>query len=249
MQTPVRRVEPPPADATPQQLSDRGDELRAQKLYLDARDYYEAALRKNDASMKQQETALENMEASLYNRLGICELLLERWKDAKKNFEHAIKADRQFADAYNNLGVVEYERRKYHGAIKRYEQAIKLRDGAASYYSNLGAAYFSKKDYVKAVMAYSKALQLDPDVFERTSRAGVSAQIPSPQDRARYDYVMAKLYAQTGNSDRSLEHLRRAMEEGYKDIDNVYKDKEFTALRKDPRFEQLMAARPAAIPN
>ena len=39
------------------------------------------------------------------------------------------------------------------------------------------------------------------------------------------------------------------MEEGYKDIDNVYKDKEFTALRKDPRFEQLMASRPTAIAN
>jgi len=249
VQAPVRRVQAPPPDASPQQLSDRGDELRAEKLYLDARDYYQAALQKNQTALNRNELALTKTEASLYNRLGICELLLQRWKDARKNFERALKADRLFADAYNNLGVVEYEQRKYRGAIKRYQQAIKLRGDAASYYSNLGAAYFSRKDYVKAVMAYSQALQLDPDVFERTSRAGVSAQIPSPQDRARYDYVMAKLYAQSGNSDRSLEHLRRAMEEGYKDIDNVYKDKEFTALRKDPRFEQLMASRPTAIAN
>ena len=37
------------------------------------------------------------------------------------------------------------------------------------------------------------------------------------------------------------------MEEGYKNIEDVYKDGEFAELRKDPRFTQLMAARPPAI--
>jgi hypothetical protein len=39
------------------------------------------------------------------------------------------------------------------------------------------------------------------------------------------------------------------MEEGYKDINNVYKDNEFVTLRKDPRFTDLMNARPTAIPD
>jgi tetratricopeptide (TPR) repeat protein len=249
VQAPIRHVEPPSANASSEELSQRGDELRAEKFYLDARDYYQAALEKNKAALQKREVAFQKTEAALYNRLGICDLLLEHWKDAKKSFELAIKTDRQFADAYNNLGVVEYERKKYGGAIKHYRQAIELKSDTASYYSNLGAAYFSKKDYEKAAQAYNQAFQLDPDVFERTSRAGVSAQIPSPQDRAHYDYVMAKLYAKFGVMDRSLEHLRKAMEEGYKEIDDVYKDKEFTALRKDPRFEELMASRPQAIPE
>jgi hypothetical protein len=37
------------------------------------------------------------------------------------------------------------------------------------------------------------------------------------------------------------------MEEGYKDIQNVYKDNEFTELRKDPRFGELMASKTLAI--
>jgi len=92
-------------------------------------------------------------------------------------------------------------------------------------------------------------MEIDPDVFERISRAGVQAQLPSPEDRARYDYVLAKLYARMGVPDRSLRYLKKAMEDGYKDIANVYKDNEFSSLRKDPRFAELMAAKTTAIPE
>jgi hypothetical protein len=39
------------------------------------------------------------------------------------------------------------------------------------------------------------------------------------------------------------------MEDGYKEIDSVYKDQEFAVLRKDPRFAELMSSKPAAIPQ
>ena len=92
-------------------------------------------------------------------------------------------------------------------------------------------------------------MELDPDIFERTSHGGVLAQLPSPEDQARYDYVLAKLYARTGVPDRSLHYLKKAMEEGYKNIKDVYKDNEFSTLRKDPRFAELMAAKTTAIPD
>jgi hypothetical protein len=53
-------------------------------------------------------------------------------------------------------------------------------------------------------------------------------------------YTVAKLYAKMGFADRSLEYLRRAMEEGYKDYKNVYKDEEFAGLRKDKRFYRVL---------
>jgi tetratricopeptide (TPR) repeat protein len=237
IQPPVRRSEPPSPAASAEELIERGDVLRAEKAYLDALDYYRAALAK------------KVNDPSIHNRMGIAEMQLEHWKESMKEFERAIKADREFADAYNNLGVDYYELKKYGRAIKEYERAIKLREDSASYYSNLGAAYFSKKQFEQAAAAYSQALQLDPDIFEHNSRTGVSARLPSPEDRAHYDYVMAKLYAKAGVNDRSLEYLRRAMEEGYKGIEEVYKDTEFSELRKDPRFTQLMAVRPPAIPE
>lgn len=233
----MRHAEPPPAQAAAAELEQRGDTLRAEKSYLDALDYYRAALAKQPNSCK------------LYNKIGINELQMGRFADARKDFERAIKIDKEFADARNNLGVIFYLQKKYGPAIKRYEDAIKLRPDSGSFYSNLGAAYFSRKDYVKASLAYNQALQLDPDIFERTSHTGVLAQMSSPGDRAHFYYVLARLYAQSGVTDRSLQYLRRAMEEGYKGIDDVYKDAEFAGLRKDPRFTELMAARPMAIPE
>jgi tetratricopeptide (TPR) repeat protein len=234
---PLHRVNPPAPGASAEELELRGDELRTEKNFLDAVDYYRAALKGSPGA------------ASVFNKIGICQLMTQRYKEAKKSFEHAIKADRKHADAYNNLGVIYYQARNYNAAIKHYEKSIALNDGAASYYSNMGAAYFGKRQFEKAVLNYSKAMELDPDIFERTSRAGVLAQLPSPEDRAHYDYVLAKLYARTGVPERSLHYLKKAMEEGYKDIKNVYKDNEFSTLRKDPRFAELMAAKTTAIPD
>ncbi|HYM75750.1 MAG TPA: tetratricopeptide repeat protein [Candidatus Dormibacteraeota bacterium] len=231
----IRSIDPPAPDATPADLEARADQLRSAKLYLDAIDYYRAALAKQPGS------------AVLLNKIGISELMMQRYREAKKSFEQAIKADRKFADAYNNLGVVYYEQLKYGPAVKQYNRAIAVDDTSASFYSNLGAALFAKKEFDAAVVAYQRAVELDPDVFERTSRGGVQAQLPSPGDRARYDYTVAKLYAKMGFSDRSFEYLRKAKEEGYKDFKNVYKDVEFAELRKDKRFTELVAMKVPAL--
>ena len=233
----IRTVEPPAPDATEADLEARADELHRQKLYLDALDFYHAAIAKSPNNAK------------LLNKVCRTQLLMARWRDAQKSCEHAIRADRNFADPYNNLGVALYGELKLRAALKEYEKAIALDGSSASFYSNLGAAYFAKSEYDKAALAYQHALEIDPEVFERSSREGVQAQLAGPGDRARYNYTVAKLYAKLGLSDRSLEYLKKAMEEGYKDIKNVYKDAEFTELRKDKRFAELFATKVPALPD
>ena len=231
----IRSVDPPSKDATAEDLERQGDDLRGQKLYLDALDYYRAALAK------------KANDSRILNKIGITELMLQRNKEARKSFEKSIKADRDYADAYSNLGVVYYLDHRYGAAVKEYDKAIERDGNSASFYSNLGAAYFARREFDHAVKAYQHALELDPEVFERTSRAGVQAQLPSPEDRAHYDYTVAKLYAKMGLSDQSLEYLRKAMEAGYKEIKDVYKDAEFSELRKNPRFTELMASKTPVI--
>jgi len=234
---PMRRAEPPSPDSSAEELERRGDELRAEKSYLDALDYYHAALAKNPKN------------AAAWNKIGISELQMRHYKEARRDFERAVHNDQGLADAINNLGVALYLQKKYGGAIREYKKAIQLQPDSASFYSNLGAVYFSEKDFEKATYAYSQAVRLDPTVFEHTSQSGVSAQTTTLEDRAHFEYVLAKLFAKEGDSDRSLQYLKRAMEEGYKGIDDVYKAPEFERLRSDARFTQLMASRPPSIPE
>lgn len=234
--TALPRIPPPPPDATAAQLEGTADELRAQKAFADAFDYYRLALKKQPS-------------AALQNKLGISALQLMRYPEAKKAFAKSIKMDRTYADAYNNLGVVFYIQKKYSRAVKYYRKALALRETAGSFHSNLGTAYFARKEFPAAMAEYARAMELDPEVFERKSQAGVAAQMSSPEDRAYYCFMLAKMYARAGNFERALAYLRKSMEDGYQGIDAVYKDPEFAELRKEQRFAELMASKPAALPQ
>ncbi len=234
--SPPPRVAPPTAGMSAADLEKRGDELRTQKNWLDALDYYRAAVKKHRTGL-------------LYKKLGIVELQMQRLKDAEKDFNSAIKMERTDPEAWNNRGASFYAMKKFGRAVKDYRKAIALNDEVASFHSNLGTAYFAQKDFEKAAAEYRRALEIDPEIFDRRSMSGVIAQMMDQEDRAHYAYVLAKMFAHTGNTDKALLYLRKAMEDGYKQIGDVYKDEAFVELRKDPRFAELMISKPVAIPQ
>jgi len=235
---PATQLFPPPVpdgSASAAELEEQGDQLRAQKRYLDSIDYYNVAIKK-------QPTAL------LWNKKGMSYLLLQHPEKAAKCFDHAIKLDKHAAEGYNNRGYVEQMEKRYDKAIKYYRKAIDLRPGDAVFYYNMGSSYFGKHDYPDAAAQYRAAFAIDPNIFDRVSRTGIMAQATTPEDRAAFSFMVAKMYAQAGDLDHTLEYLRKAMENGYKHIDDVYTDREFASLRTDKRFEELMAQRPQPIP-
>jgi tetratricopeptide (TPR) repeat protein len=234
---PAPRVDAPSPTATVAELEKRGDELRAVKDYLDAIDYFQAAMNKDPHN------------AVVMNKMGLSYLAIQRYVVAGKCFRNATRLDRNFAEAYNNMGAIHYFQKSYGKAIHEYETALKLRPETATFYGNMGAAFFAKKEPDQAMAAYIRALQLDPEVLNHSSRVGIAGQVTPQEERAFYDYIVAKAYAKLGLLDLSLQHLRKAMEEQYKDINKVYKDSEFAELRKDPRFNDLMTNRPPVIPD
>jgi tetratricopeptide (TPR) repeat protein len=225
----------PNPSASAGDLEEHGDVLRAQKRYLDAVDFYAAAIAKHPTAL-------------LWNKEGMAYLLLKKSPKATKCFSRAIKADRNDPDGYNNRGYMEYQDKNYNKAIKYYQKALALRPNDPIFHYNMGAACFGKHEYGLAAQQYRAAYALDPDIFNRVSRIGVMVQSSSPEDRAAFSFMVAKMCAQAGDFDRSLEFLRKAMEEGYKNIKKVYTDSEFATLRTDKRFEELMSQKPQAIP-
>ena len=237
----LQAPEPPvallPLDtSSPEELEVQGDRLRAHNMQLDALDSFKAAIRKKPSP-------------NLWNKVGIVLIQLRRPIEAREAFNRAIKMKKDFGDAWNNRGSAYYTEGNFRRAAKDFEHAIKINDQNASYHSNLGSAYFNRHDFTKAAREYSTALKLDPLVFERSSRTGITAQTGKPSDHAEFEYLMAKLFAQSGDAVNCLVHLRKAMEEGYKNINNVYKDSEFATVRADTRFKDLMAQKPEGIPQ
>ncbi len=172
----IHRIEPPPASASARELEKVGDSLQTDKNYLDAIDYYWAAQAKDPHN------------AVLLNKIGISQLQLHRYKEARKTFELSIRTDKNYANAYANLGVVYYEEGNLGKSIRSYDKAILMDKDEAVFYNNRAASLFGKKEFAKASADYAKAIELDPDILERSERGGgAQTRLPSPQDRAHYD--------------------------------------------------------------
>src|SRR5207248_2870607 len=139
---PLRHTQTPLASATPQELEQRGDELRAEKSYLYALDYYGTALKKQPSP-------------PLLNKIGITQLELQRFHEASKSFERAIKNDRDYADAYNNLGVIYYLEKKYGKAIKQYEIATGRCSSSAKRWKR-GTRESTKSTKMRSLRDYAK---------------------------------------------------------------------------------------------
>jgi tetratricopeptide (TPR) repeat protein len=232
----VERVPPPPENAAPEELENQGDNLRGQKHYLDSIDYYRAALKKSDTSV-------------LHNKAGISLMMLRRDAEAKKEFQHAIKLDKDYSEAYNNLGALYYNMHRWGSAVKEYKKAISLNESSASFHNNLGTAYFAQRDFDRAVKEYQRAMALDPQIFERQASGGASIKLITTNDLGHFHYVMAQMYGQRGDAEHCRFYLSKANEEGYP-IKDALRDNVFADLRKDPNFVAFVRSlKPSATPE
>ena len=210
------------------ELESAGDQARAEKDYALAVRYFQAALRK------------DRKNALLYNKVGLAELQKSDLTGARTYFEKAARQDSKFSDPVNNIGAVEFMRKNYGSAAKYFKKAVALDETRATYHVNLGAAWFSQRKLERAIAEYTRALELDPNAFRQESRTGITAQIASPEERAQYAYLLAKIYAKRGDLENCLQCLRRAKEDGYRNLANVYKDEEFSQMRGNSRLQEVV---------
>ncbi len=208
-------------------------------LYMVRKEYREATL-------VYKRLADQNPQNPVYlNKLGIALHQQDALGLALKYYERASKVDPSYADAQNNIGTIWYQRKKYGKAIKAYQKAINIRTDMAVLYSNLGYAYFGDKRYEQAIASFRQALSLDPQLFERnSSRNGSILQDRSVSDRGRFYFLLAKSFAEAGNLERCVIYLRKAKDEGYKELSAVKSDPSFAAVLKSPEIQEVLAPKP-----
>ena len=185
----------------------------------------------------------------LLNKIGIAYHQLAQLDSARKSYEQAVKLKPDYVEAINNLGTVYYAKKSNRRAINYYLRALKIapeEPKSASIYMNLGTAYFARKRYDDATTSFQTALRLDPEVFERHGNFGVMLEERSVEDRAKFHYYLAKLYAKGGRSDLSLQYLRKALEEGFRQK-KLGEEPEFASMKEMPEFKQLLTMEPRVL--
>jgi tetratricopeptide (TPR) repeat protein len=182
--------------------------------------------------------------------MGIAYHQMLQFASALKYYQEALRLKKDYPEAINNIGTVYYARKDYRRSIAYYQRALKIAPQdvrSGSIYSNLGSAYFSRKRYKEAAAAFQTALTLDPEVFEHRSNYGVMMEDRNVEERAKYHYYVAKLYAKNGRNELALQYLRKALEEGLKDRKQLEKDPEFATLRDLQEFKDLLAQEPRVL--
>ncbi len=211
-----------PAPLTPEM---RGDIFMARKMFREAAEMY---------------LQMPQNQALTWNKIGIAYHQMAQLPLAKKHYDKAVKLNPRYAEAINNLGTIAYAQKNYRRATSQYRKALTLAPNSASMHSNLGTAYFARKRYEEAALAYQKALELDPNVFEHRGSQGTVLQERSVEERAKFHYYLAKLYAQGGQDERALQYLRKALEEGFKERGKIAQEDAFARLRENAAFQDLL---------
>lgn len=213
-------------------FEDRGDIFGVRKMYREAIEAY-----------KQVTPAT----AVVLNKIGIAYQQQNDLDSAKKYYERAVKLQPKYAEAINNIGTVEYANKNFRRATKYYKRALAIQPRSASVHSNLGTAWFARHNYKEATRCYEEALAIDPQVFERHGSHGVMLEQRDVQERSKFNYYMARVYAKNGMNELALQYIRKALEGGFKDKKKFLEEDDFAAIRKLPDFDDLMKLEPRVL--
>lgn len=186
-----------------------------------------------------------------------------RLDEAIAGFQAALAVTPQSAAAHRALGYALDKQGSTEEAVEAYRAALEAAPGAgdAVTLNNLGVALEKLGRFEEAIDAMEQALEADPDdanarknletmrrnEVERQRRtaeldAAKRAAEARPDD-PRAAYALARVQAHQGDADAALETLARALQLGYRDRAALADDPAFQALRQDPRYREVVAAR------
>ncbi len=177
---------------------------------------------------------------AVWNKTGIAYQMLFALKDAARCYKDAFKLDPHNAMALNNLGTIDDELKDFGSAERLYRKALKIDPNSAMIFKNLGTNLLVQGKYDQGWDAFKRALAIDPQIFE--DHVGPQTDDPIPaRARGVANYYKARSCARAGLSDCAVAYLRQALLEGFATSSKIALDSEFSPLRANPDFQQLLA--------
>jgi len=163
-------------------------------------------------------------EAARFNSIGVAYMGQQRFGEAQKQFEAALKVRPDYALAKLNLGIALLAQQKSDEAKKALlEATAKLPDDPYGWY-NLGLVYKDTAEHEKAIEAFQRVMQIapnEPDAFyfigylntqlqkyDEAIAAYKSALAVFPY-HASAEFGLAKAYQRKGDAENAKEHLQK----------------------------------------
>ena len=176
-----------------------------------------------------------------------------KYQDAIATYDACVIHDPVNGEAYYSRGIVKMTSGDLDGAVEDFTMAITLNPDEARFYLRRGQAYAKKGNSKSAEADYKKAIEKDATTQntwvscmaflclgqkEKAFEVVNAINAENPDSSNGY-FVMSRLYALSGEYDKSLEFMDKCLAKGY-DVSAYTGLFEFNPMRENPQFKELI---------
>jgi len=159
-------------------------------------------------------------KVNLYNK-GINKMSEEKFEDAIKTFDLALRIDPHFVDAIIKKGYSHFHLNDYNRAITFFDQALEININDPEVWNLKGLVYYESKNYEKAISCCEKAIDLNPNTA-----------------MAWYNY--ACYLTLSGKIGEGMEALKKSIELDISNAKKAVKDKDFINAHLEEDYKRII---------
>lgn len=183
--------------------------------------------------------SLNPKSARALNLRGIAYFHQKNYRTAEEQFRQALALDASYAEASNNLGSTYFASRQLEKARDMFEKTLTLSPDSVSAHYSLGTLLLLLGEAEEGTRHLARGVELDPTFLD--AHRTLIVDVPSPEaDMGEIYFTYAKIYAQKGNVEKTIEYLTKAKQAGFRDWQRIKTEKQFEAVREDPRIQEFL---------
>ncbi|MGQ9672318.1 MAG: tetratricopeptide repeat protein [Candidatus Aminicenantales bacterium] len=183
--------------------------------------------------------SLDPNSARAFNLRGIAYFRQKNYRKAEDQFKQALALNPSYAEACTNLGSVYFATHQFEKARGMFERALALSPDSIAAHTSYGTLLLLLGEIEAGIRHLARGVELDPTYLD--THEAVLVDVPIAEaSTAEIHFAYAKIYAEKGDIEKTLEYLTKAQQAGFHDWLRIEKEKEFEAVRQDPRIRAFL---------